>query len=175
MQPMDAIKHTLLALVIIAAFAGLLFYRQGSRNPLCQPAVFLGYPGNQPEQIITGVIDNLGGLPQAGADLADITDPRIIVPVADWRIRSAVVQNSDDHFVSTVRDDHAVMRYTIDLDVDWEDGATGIVQWESWRRGLVSCPVMISKGGGPMGAVRIVALTPAPPALEETPEATPAE
>ena len=170
---MNAIKSMLIALVIVAVFAGLLFYRQGSRNPLCQPAVFLGFSGNQPEQIVSGMIDDLGGLPQADADLADIKDPRIVVPVAEWRVRSAVVQNDDANFIKTIRDDAPVMRYTIDLDVDWEDGASGVVQWESWRQGFVSCPLAVSKGAGPMGAVRIVALTPAPPEPLETPEATP--
>ena len=170
---MNAIKNAILALIIIVAFAGLLFFRQGNRNPLCQPALFVGYPGNEPETIVTEMIEDLGGLPRVGTELTEIEDPRIIAPVAEWRIRSAVVQNSDENFVRTLREPEPVMRYTIDLDVAWEDGATGIVQWESWRQGVVSCPLVISKGGGPVGAVNIVALTPAPPEPESTPEATP--
>ncbi len=170
---MKTVTNVILVILIIAVIAIALFFRQGSRNPLCQPAVYLGRPGNQPRAIIEGLIDDLGGLPQQNARLDAIDDPRIIVPVDDWRIRSAVVTNSNDSFVQTLREESPVMDYAIDLDVAWEDGAAGIVQWTGWRYGLVSCPVAVSKGGGPMGAIRIVELTPAPPQPDETPEATP--
>ena len=171
---MKTIWNTILALFIISVIAGALFFRQGSRNPLCEPALYLGQAGNRPEEIVTKFIDELGGLPQEDAQLDAIDDPRRVIPVDDWRIRSAVVTNSNDKFVQTLRDDDPILTYAIDLDVNWEDGATGIVQWTGWRYGLVSCPVVISKGNGPPGAIRIVELTPAPPSPEETPEATPA-
>ena len=168
---MKTVWNIFLAILIIAAAAGALFFRQGSRNPLCEPALYLGQPGNRPEEIIEEVIEEVGGLPQKDANLSEIDDPRIIIPVEEWRIRSAVVQNVDDNFAASLRDDDAAMSYAIDLDVSWEDGATGVVQWTSWRYGWVSCPIAMSKGSGPLGSIRIVELTPAPPAPEETPDA----
>ncbi len=170
---MKVIGNTLLAIIVLVLLGALLFMRQGNRNPLCEPALYLGAPGNHPEEIVTDIIDELGGLPQQDTNLLDIQDPRIVAPVADWQIRSAVVQNGNDDFAATLLDDDPVMRYTIDLDVHWEDGASGILQWTSWRYGLVSCPVAFPKGSGPLGAIRVVALTPAPPPPEETPETTP--
>ena len=170
---MKAVRNTILAILIIGVLGAVLFLRQGNRNPLCEPALWLGYPGNHPQDVITGVIDEVGGLPQSDARLSTIDDERVVVPVEEWRIRSAVVTNSDDKFARTLRTENPVMTYTIDLDVSWEDGASGIVQWTSWRYGLVSCPVAISKGSGPLGTVKVIALTPAPPPPEETPEATP--
>jgi hypothetical protein len=170
---MKAIWNGILVLLIIIVIAGVLFFRQGSRNPLCEPALFLGQPGNRPEEIVTDIIDELGGLPRQDAALDAIDDPRIIAPVAEWRIRSAVVTNRDDDFLATLWDDDPLMTYAIDLDVAWEDGASGILQWTSWRRGVVSCPLAISKGSGPPGGVRVVALTPAPPEPTGTPASAP--
>ncbi len=159
---MKALGNTILAIVIIGVLAAALFFLQGRRNPLCEPALIVGYPDNHPREIITRVVDEQGGLPQTDTDL-DVSDAqRIIVPVADWDIRSAVVQNSDEDFISALRDDDPVMSYAVDMDVTWEDGASGIVQWTAWRYGLVSCPLVISRGSGPTGKIRIVALTPAP-------------
>jgi hypothetical protein len=170
---MKAIGNTILAILIIGILLAVLFLRQGNRNPLCEPALYLGEPGNHPQDVIASVIDELGGLPQTDVRLATIDDPRIIVPVEDWQIRSAVVTNSDDKFARVLRSENPVMNFAIDLDVTWEDGASGIVQWQSWRYGLVSCPVVISKGNGPLGTVKIIALTPAPPPPEGTPEPAP--
>ena len=170
---MKIIGNTILAIVLLGALAAALFYNQGRRNPLCEPALIVGYPDNQPKAIIARVIDEQGGLPQTDADLDAPDNQRVIVPVDDWAIRSAVMQNSSADFAAIIRDDDPVMNYAIDLDVTWEDGASGIVEWTSWRYGLVSCPLVISKGSGPTGEIRIVALTPAPPPPEETPEATP--
>jgi hypothetical protein len=170
---MKALGNTILAIVIIGVLAGALFLMQGRRNPLCEPALIVGYPDNQPKDIIARVIDEQGGLPQTDADLDTLDYQRVIVPVTDWEIRSAVVKNSGDSFIEALRDDDPVMAYAIDLDVDWEDGASGIVQWTAWRYGLVSCPLVISKGSGPTGEIRIVALTPGPPTPTETPEPTP--
>jgi hypothetical protein len=170
---MKIIGNTILAIVLLGALAAALFYNQGRRNPLCEPALIVGYPDNQPKAIIARVIDEQGGLPQTDADLDAPDNQRVIVPVDDWAIRSAVMQNSSADFAAIIRDDDPVMNYAIDLDVTWEDGASGIVEWTSWRYGLVSCPLVISKGSGPTGEIRIVALTPAPPPPDETPEATP--
>jgi len=167
---MNAIKNTILAILIVVVLAGALFFIQERRNPLCEPALILGYPDNGARDIITRIIEEEGGLPQEDADL-DVSDHRrVVVPVASWEIRSAVFRNLEDDLVQTVRDDNPVMSYAIDLDVTWEDGAQGIVQWTSWRYGLVSCPLVFSKGSGPTGKIRIIALTPAPSA---TPTPTP--
>ena len=160
---MKALANTILAIFIFIIIAIALFLIQGSRNPLCQPALIVGFPDNRPQEIIARIIDEDGGLPQVDADL-DAPDPkRAIIPVTEWRIRSAVLTNSSASFIAALRDDDPVMHYTIDLDISWEDGASGIVQWRAWRYGLVSCPLVISRGSGPTGRVRIIELTPAPP------------
>ena len=159
---MKALGNTILAIVIVGVLAGALFFMQGRRNPLCKPALIVGYPDNYPQEIITRVIDEQGGLPQTDADLDAPDVQRIIVPVTDWDIRSAVLQNRDEDFIHALRDDDPVMSYAIDLDVAWEDGASGVVQWTAWRYGLVSCPLAISKGSGPTGKIRIIQLTPGP-------------
>ncbi len=158
---MKALENTILAIVTIGVLAGALFFVQGRRNPLCEPALILGFPDNQPRKIIARIIDEQNGLPQTDADL-DALDGADILPVSDWRIRSAVVQNAESDFIATLRDDNPVMTYAVDLDVTWEDGASGVVQWTAWRYGLVSCPLVISKGSGPTGKIRIVRLTPGP-------------
>ena len=171
---MNAIKNTILAILIIGVLTVALFFIQGRRNPLCEPALIVGYPDNRARDIITRIIEEEGGLPQEDADL-DVSDHRrVMIPVKDWRIRSAVLKNQQENFTQALRDDKPVMSYTIDLDVDWEDGAQGIVQWTSWRYGLVSCPLVFSKGSGPTGQIRIIALTPTPPPLpQETPTPPP--
>ena len=167
---METIRNVIVAILVIAVLAIALFVRQGSRNPLCRPALFLGQPGNHPQEIVEKVIAEVGGLPQVDSDLARIGDPRVVVAVDEWEIRSAVVQNRED-FAATLRDERAAMSYAIDMDVAWEDGASGIVQWTSWRYGMVSCPVALFRGSGPLGQVRIVRMTPAPPEPTETPAA----
>ena len=169
MDTQATLKNIVLATFLLGLLILILFFVQGQRNPLCEPALFLGSPGHDPSSTIERVIAETGGLPQVDADLARISDQRQIVPVEDWRIRSAVVQNSSDHFLQMLRDVRARVRYAIDLDVTWQDGARGILQWTAQRRGFVSCPVVVFRGGGPVGAVRIVLLTPAPPP-EPTPE-----
>ncbi len=169
---MKTLRNTLFAVLIVGVFALVLFFRQGSRNPLCTPVLFAGEPHNHPDEIIARVIDRIEGLPQADTNLTNIEDPRIIVAVENWRIRSAVVQNSSE-FAKMLRNDNTVIHYSIDLDVTWKDESVGIVQWTSWRYGWVSCPIAVFRGSGPLGEIRIVQLTPAPPKQEETPEATP--
>lgn len=159
---MKVIRNTILAIVIVGVLAGALFFMQGRRNPLCEPALIVGYPDNHPQEIIARVIDEQGGLPQTDADLDEPDSQRVIAPVSDWDIRSAVLQNNDEDFIRALQDDDPVMSYAIDLDVSWEDGSSGIVQWTAWRYGLVSCPLALSKGSGPTGKIRIIALTPAP-------------
>jgi len=66
---MKALGNTILAIVIVGVLAGALFFMQGRRNPLCKPALIVGYPDNYPQEIITRVIDEQGGLPQTDADL----------------------------------------------------------------------------------------------------------
>jgi hypothetical protein len=155
-------RNIILALFSTALIAGALFFIQGSRNPLCQPALIVGFPDNQAQEIIARILDETGGLPQEDADL-DIPDHRrVLLPVADWSIRSAVLQNRNPNFMDNLRQEDSKITYAIDLNITWEDGAQGIVQWASWRYGLVSCPLVISKGSGPTGKIRVIALTPAP-------------
>ena len=171
---MNAIKNTILTILIIGILTVALFFIQGRRNPLCEPALIVGYPDNHARDIITRIIEEEDGLPQEDTNLDTSDHRRVMIPVKNWRIRSAVLRNQQENFVRALRDDKPVMSYTIDLDVDWEDGARGIVQWTSWRYGLVSCPLVFSKGSGPTGKIRIIALTPAPPPLpQETPTPTP--
>jgi len=159
---MNALRDTILAIVIIGVLAGALFLMQGRRNPLCEPALILGGSNYHPQNIIAALIDDLGGLPQKDADLGAADNRRAIVSVTDWEIRSAVVQNSNNAFIGALRAAKPIMTYAIDLDVAWEDGASGVVQWTSWRYGLVSCPLALAKGGGPTGKIRLIVLTPSP-------------
>lgn len=119
----------------------------------CQLPIIVGNK-EKADWIIADLVNQLGGLPKSKLDLA-ADQTANIYPVNNWEIESVAVGNTQS-LLQSVTDDDPVYSYTIDFRTSYADGSQALLQWSSWRHGVVICPATILfSSDGPPGEIDV--------------------
>lgn len=159
-------KHTLsraitlsLVLVIVGGCLALAVVRL-SQKATCMSPVFLASYHGPGASSMRALIQNMGGLPKSNAELEDSTTLPSSVqinPVASWEMEKLRVHRWRPLW-EDIRDDDPNYGVAADFRVQYADGSSGILRWDTWQYGLALCPVVIGLGSGPPGKIEVLEL-----------------
>lgn len=123
----------------------------------CTSPFFIGW-SISPGAAIESVVQQTGGLPKSNTELTpemNLSSSEHIYVVDNWSIEQ--IRTSNTHsFWQSITDDDPVYGVNADVHVHYADGTQGVLRWNSWRYGLVLCPLVFNYGDGPTGAVEVI-------------------
>ncbi len=104
------------------------------------------------------LIQHAGGLPKSSAEVQSgpaLASSVRIYAVANWEFKRVSVSDKWPLWES-IRDDDPTYHVEVDFQVRYADGSESILRWETWRYGLVLCPLVLGYGDGPLGRIKII-------------------
>jgi len=101
---------------------------------------------------IQAIINVTGGLPRSNAwwDEAAYEFPHFLrlAEVQAWRLRT-IEASAVEPIYARLTNKAATYVLSLEIEVDYADGTAGMLRWSRWQYGLLLCPFVVPRGGGP--------------------------